>query len=122
MQRLRDIIALADLPFSLSLVFFWRTAVLLFSLSKVFSSLTVNSTTTSLAENGWGTLYRRAQYISELAAPLLDPLYLVFLALLRSIFGPSLPLHFWKRNPPKPNPTKLQLWPASYDPVLALGE
>ena len=60
------------------------------------------------------------QHISELPAPLLDPLYLVFLALLRSIFGPSLQLHFWKTTPPhqKPNPTKLQFWPT----ILARGE
>ena len=32
MQRLRDKIALADLPFSLNLVSFWWTAVLLLSL------------------------------------------------------------------------------------------
>ena len=60
MQRLRDIIALADLPFSLSLVSFWRTAVLLLLLRKACSSFPVDSTTTSLAKNGWGAFYRRA--------------------------------------------------------------
>ena len=42
MQHLRDIIALADLPFSLGLVSFWRTAVLLLSLRRAFSSFPVN--------------------------------------------------------------------------------
>ena len=52
MQRLRDIIALADLPFSLSLVSFWRTAALLLLLRKAFSTFPANLTTMSLAENG----------------------------------------------------------------------
>ena len=58
------------------------------------------------------------QYISELPAPLLDPLYLVFLALLYSIFGPSLQVHFGN---PHPKPSS-NFGPLPYAPILALGE
>ena len=45
MQRLRDLIALVDLSFSLSLVSFWRTAAFLLLLRKAFFAFSVDSTT-----------------------------------------------------------------------------
>ena len=71
MQRLRDIIALVDLPFSLSLVFFWWTAALLLLLRKAFPTVSVHSTA-SLAENGRGNILKMSTNVSELPDPLLD--------------------------------------------------
>ena len=94
MQRLRDIIALVDLPFSLSLVSFWWTAALLLLLRKAISAFPVHSTT-SLAENGQGNILKTSTSIS-----------LNFL------------LHFWVPLSRLPRTSALNFWTVPRVPFL----
>ena len=51
------------------------------------------------------------RYISEVPAPLLDPLHFIFLTLLCSVLGPSLNAPSLEDNPSPLNPIKFQFWP-----------
>ena len=108
MQRLRNIIALADLLFSLSLVSFWWTAVLLLLLRKAFSTFPVKSITL-LVGNGRGNILKTSTSIS------LNFLLHFWITLSR--LPRTSVLHFWTvpRVPflePSPK-TKFQFWPRS---------